>query len=325
MAGYRSFMLLAILALTCSLARGQSSPSAVTGPSPSETAMVWSGNLGQEPVGVGDLVYLSVAEAPELSRSYRVSTEGKLDLPLLHEDIMVAGLTPAQIGNSVTYALVRGKVLMEPVVSVAVLEYRSRQVSVVGAVKTPIIVQAVGVFRVLDALARAQGLSPEAGPEVIVSGIRTENGERETVHLSVKELMSGADESKNLLLHGGEEIRVPEAPKVYVVGNVKMPGSYPMNELGGSTVFKVLAVTQGTLPFSASWAYIYRIVDGTTGRKEIPVPLKDILHRKAPDITLMANDILYVPDNPKAHMSAAVLDRIAGFGSNVGSGLIVWH
>jgi polysaccharide export outer membrane protein len=49
------------------------------------------------------------------------------------------------------------------------------------------------------------------------------------------------------------------------------------------------------------------------------------MHRKAPDMSLMANDILYVPENAKAHLGATVLDRIGGFGSNVGSSLVIWH
>jgi len=243
----------------------------------------------------------------------------------LKNSIAVTGLVPAQIGKAVTESLVREQVLTDPIVSVAVLEYRSRRVSVVGAVKAPVIVQAVGDFKLLDAITRAQGLAPEAGPEIIVSSYKNENGTSEVVHISVKDLMSGKDESKNLLLHGGEEIRVPEAPKLFVVGNVKNPGTYPMNELGGSTLLKALAATQGTLPFTSKTAYVYRAVDDGGPRKEIPIPMKDILNRKAPDVPLMANDVLYIPENSKTHLSASVLDRIAGFGSTVGSGLIIWH
>jgi polysaccharide export outer membrane protein len=118
---------------------------------------------------------------------------------------------------------------------------------------------------------------------------------------------------------------VPEAPKLYVVGNVKLPGSYPLNELGGTTVLKALAVTQGTLPYTARWAYVYRAIDNTGARQEIAVPLRDILHRKTPDVSLQANDVLYIPENSTAHLSASVLDRLSGFGSTVGSGLIIWH
>jgi polysaccharide export outer membrane protein len=271
------------------------------------------------------LVYVSVSGSPELSRSYRVSPEGQMSLPLLKESIAVSGKVPSELGKSLTEALVREQVLTEPIVSVAVLEYRSRRVSIVGAVKSPVIVQAVGNFRLLDAIARAQGLAPEAGPEVIVSGAGGEDRKAETIHISVKELMSGKDESKNMLLHGGEEIRVPDAAKLYEVGNVKMQGTYPLTEMGGTTVMKVLAVTQGTLPYTSKSAYVYRVVDGASARQEIAIPLREILHRKAPDVALQANDILYIPENSAAHLSASVLERIAGFGSTVGSGRLVYY
>jgi hypothetical protein len=42
-------------------------------------------------------------------------------------------------------------------------------------------------------------------------------------------------------------------------------------------------------------------------------------------MVLQANDILYVPENGGLHLTTSVLDRIASFGGNVGSGLIIWH
>jgi protein involved in polysaccharide export with SLBB domain len=48
------------------------------------------------------------------------------------------------------------------------VEYRSRDVTVAGAVKTPMTIQELGDLRVLGALSQAGGLLPEAGPEIIV-------------------------------------------------------------------------------------------------------------------------------------------------------------
>jgi hypothetical protein len=70
---------------------------------------------------------------------------------------------------------------------------------------------------------------------------------------------------------------------------------------------------------------VYRLVAASGKRDEIPVELRRILHRKAPDVALQANDILYIPDNAGMRLSAGALDHIAGFGSAVASGLIVWH
>jgi polysaccharide export outer membrane protein len=290
-----------------------------------EGAQALSGNLGFEPVGPGDLIYISVSGSPELSRSARVTTDGKLMLPLLHEGVAVGGFTPAKIAEAVSAELVKEKILVEPIVSAAVLEYRSRRVSVVGAVRMPGNFQAVGEMRVLDAIARAQGFTPDAGPEVIVSFPDGGGSEKSPLAIPLKALLAAKDPSLNIILHGGEEIRVPEAPKLFVVGNVKMPGSYPLADPDGSTILKALALSQGSLPFTAKRVYIYRLIAATGKREEIPVELRQILHRKSPDVALQANDILYIPDNPKLRLSAATLDRMAGFGSSVGSGWIVWH
>jgi polysaccharide export outer membrane protein len=305
------------------IAASQAAPQASPQPDVPEASQIWNGNLGDEPVAAGDLVYISVTGSPELSRSFRVSADGCLSLPLLHETVPVSGMVPAAIARAVSAELVREKILVSPIISVSVLEYRSRRVSVVGAVKVPTLIQAVGDLKLLDAIARAQGFSSDAGPEVIVSRPTDTAGTRETVKIPIKALLAGKDTELNLPLHGGEEIRVPEAPKLFIVGNVKAPGSYPLNELGGSSVMKALALSQGTLAFSSREAYVYRL-DGTE-RHEITVPLHDILHRKAPDFPLQANDILYIPENTRQHLNANIIDRIAGFGGNVGSGLLVLH
>jgi polysaccharide export outer membrane protein len=274
---------------------------------PAEGLQAWNGNLGFEPVGPGDLIYVSIAGSPELSRSARVTADGKLILPLLREGVPVAGLTPAGIAQAVTAEL---------------LEYRSRRVSVVGAVRMPGTFQAIGEMRLLDAIARAQGFSPEAGPEVIVS---FPGGESAPLHIPLRALLADKDPSLNIVLRGGEEIRVPEAPKLFVVGNVRLPGSYPLPDPDGSTVLKALALSQGALPFTAKRAYVYRLIAATGKREEIPIELREILHRKSPDVPLQANDILYIPDNPKMRLSANTLDHMAGFGSSVATGLVIWH
>jgi polysaccharide export outer membrane protein len=280
-------------------------------------------NLAFEPVGPGDLVYLSVAGCPEVTKSFRVSAAGSLSLPLLAEPIQVAGLVPAEIEKAVARELMRGNILISPVVSVMVLEYRSRPVNVVGAVKHPLTLQALGELRLLDAIARADGLTPEAGPEIVVSYPGSEDPR--VKHIPVRPLLSGADPTLNIQLYGGEQIRVPQADKLYVVGNVKNPGTYLLTEIEGSSVLKALALSQGLLPYARKEAYVYRTVPGMKDRQEIPVPLGEILRRKAADFPLMANDILYIPDNSAKRLGANVLEKLAGVAGATVSGIVIWR
>jgi polysaccharide biosynthesis/export protein len=49
------------------------------------------------------------------------------------------------------------------------------------------------------------------------------------------------------------------------------------------------------------------------------------MQRKAPDIPLMANDVLFIPDSKSKRNTAKVLEAITTFGIGAGSGLLIFH
>src|ERR1039458_3082714 len=142
-----------------------------------------------------------------------------------------------------------------------------------------------------------------------------------TQRVLVKGLIDAADPALNIVLNGGEEIRVPESGKVYVIGNVKMPGAFSGGDGTESTVLKMLALSQGLMPFAAKEAYIYRR-EGSGSKNEIPIPLSKIMERKAPDTPLLANDILYVPDNKGRRMTLGALEKMLLLASGAGAAAI---
>ncbi|MCS6953708.1 MAG: polysaccharide biosynthesis/export family protein [Bryobacterales bacterium] len=282
-------------------------------------------NLPAQRIGPHDLLRISVYEAPEFSRTVRVGADGRIRLPMLAQAVLAAGRLPSELEAAVSEALRAEKLLVEPVVTVTVVEYRSRPVRVVGAVKHPVTFQAAGRITLLDAVARAGGLSPEAGPVILVSRRSDEGPSSEVARIPVKELIEAADPAFNLTLEGGEEIRVPEAGRIFVVGCVRRPGAFVLQEDADSSVLRALALAEGLAPYAAKRAYIYRRDPQTGVRREIPVELKRILERKAPDAPLEAGDIFYVPDNNNRRLTASVLDRITGFGAATLSGILIWR
>ena len=189
---------------------------------------------------------------------------------MLKSRLKAAGLMPVELESAVAEALQAAELIVEPFVTVNVAEYNSRPINVMGAVKRPLTFQAVGDVTLLDALARAEGLSATAGPEVLLSKPQVSaTGEIATLtkRIAVKALIDGADPELNVKLTGGEEIRVPEAGKIFVVGNVKKPGAFPLQEDAESTILKALALAEGLLPYAAKQAYIYRREAGP-GAKE---------------------------------------------------------
>jgi protein involved in polysaccharide export with SLBB domain len=125
----------------------------------------------------------------------------------------------------------------------------------------------------------------------------------------------------NFALHGGEEIRVPDAGKIFVVGNVRKPGAFPVRDDADHSVFKAVALSEGLLPYAAKLAYVYR----GEPKREIPVELEKIMQRKSPDVPLEAGDVLYIPDNKTRRRAATALDRITMFGASTASGILIWH
>lgn len=284
--------------------------------------------LPNQKIGVNDLVSLVVSDCPELTRAFRVSADGTLPLPLLKHRVLANGLFPTELEQSLADALRAEEVLVTPVVSASVMEYRSRPVKIAGAVRHPVTFQAIGDMTLLDAIGRADGLSPEAGAEILLSRIVPgADGQLATQvqHIPVKALIGGTDSLMNPRLVGGEEIRVPEAGRVYVAGNVKKPGSIPLQDAQDLTVLKALAMSEGLTPYYEKQAYIYRPNPVTGEKVELPIELSRIVGRKSPDVPLQPNDILYVPDNRNRRMTMGALEKLTGFGSATASGLLIWH
>ncbi len=285
-------------------------------------------SLPLQRIGAHDLLNIQVYGAPELSRPVRVNAEGRIQIPMVKESFLVEGKFAGEIEGMLAGALEREKILIEPVVTVSVAEYVSRPISVIGAVKTPLTFQAFGNVTLLDALSRAGGLSAEAGGEILLSRMQVgPEGKPSNLVLRIpmKQLIDQADPVLNYPLKGGEEIRVPEASKIFVVGNVKKPGAFAVRDSEDTTVLKMLALSEGLLPFATQEAFIYRREGGEGNRNEIPIPLSKIMARKAPDVRLLPNDVLYVPDNKNKRMTMSMVDRIATFGAGTVSGMLVWR
>jgi len=178
----------------------------------------------------------------------------------------------------------------------------------------------------LEAVTRAGGLTPEAGSEILITKSQPgPDGEAAALiqRVPVKALIDSADPEANLKLTGGEEIRVPEAGKIFVVGNVKKPGSFPVQDGGESSVLKVLALAEGLAPFAGKLAYIYRR-EASGSKNEIPIELSKIMQRKSPDAPLLANDVLYVPDNHGKRVGLAALEKLLMFGSTAGATALIY-
>src|SRR5262245_25122782 len=185
-------------------------------------------------VGPTDVLKITVWGHDDLSRAAVVSADGSMPFPLVG-DVPVAGLTPTQIESKLRDLL--GKdYLVNPQVSVAVQEYRSQRVFVLGEAEKPGTYPIKGRTRLLDLLSDAGGPAKGAGRQLIVA--RFPEADRPlapgaagstTIRVSLKRLLDG-EASENLPLQNGDTIYLPKMTGFFVLGEVRKPGAYPMEK-----------------------------------------------------------------------------------------------
>src|SRR5439155_14313168 len=97
---------------------------------------------------------------------------------------------------------------------------------------------------------------------------------RDIVRVNIRDLENGVF-SQNALLRDGDTIFVPRAENIYVFGQVKNPGAYPLQQKNTS-VLQALSLAGGvTDRGSTSRIRIVRIVKGE--KKEVSVKLTDVV------------------------------------------------
>jgi polysaccharide export outer membrane protein len=120
-------------------------------------------------IGPGDLVNVQVFDVPEMSRELRVSQTGTIGIPLVPVRLHVAGLTEIQTERKISEVLESNGLIAHPEVSVTVKEKKSRPITIVGAVAHPQVYEADRQVTLIDVLAQAGGIMPDAADHVIVT------------------------------------------------------------------------------------------------------------------------------------------------------------
>lgn len=265
-------------------------------------ASLSSGSFGYE-VGPGDVLDIAVFQVEELNRKVRVSGDGTIDLPLLDE-LEVGGLTALEIEQLLARELGE-KYLHDPQVSVFIDEYRSQEITVMGAVEEPGIHSVRRPHSLLEVLSMSGGLLPEAGGKVYVQ-TRTEDPDTgkltpSNLVIDLRQLLQSGDPEYNLVLHGGDSVHVPKAGTVFVEGEVNKPGAYQM--VGETNVLKAIAMAGGT-QWEAKEDAIRVFRQDAEDQKIIKVDMAAVKNNRAPDLILRDGDIVVVgTSGPKATLA----------------------
>lgn len=256
-------------------------------------------------VGPGDTLNISVFRVDELTKSYSVSANGQILLPLLGL-INIQGLRLDQVEDLLEQEL--GKELLnDPQVTAVIESYRPRNVTLVGAVKSPGLYQLSGNANLYELLSQAGGISKEAGDYLYIRTTQ-KNEQNDTLRPIVLSVLVSdiydplsnkafqvQQRLKQLVLNDSDWVAVEEAGSVFVDGRIKSPGKYGI--AGDLTMLQLLASTGGPT-FSGSprkIRVVRKLPDGS--RKVLRVNAQKIRALKVPDFKFEKGDIVTIGTN----------------------------
>src|SRR5439155_4545271 len=142
----------------------------------------------------------------------------------------------------------------------------------------------------------------------IIRGIRPRPDEVQTVAVSDSEtrpdyelrkaninaLLRG-DFAENVAIEPGDIVHIPPADVFFVAGEVKAPGSFALKE--GTTLRQAISLAQGASPTAAPTRAVIFREDSAGQKREIPVDVAAVMRGRNPDIPILANDIIVIPNS----------------------------
>jgi polysaccharide export outer membrane protein len=245
------------------------------------------------PVGPRDVLDIKVLEDANISGRTVINDDGVVALNVIGR-VQVAGLTSTQIEAKLK-TLLEADILAKATVSVQVVEFASKPISVVGAVVRPGRIGAGGSTTLIQAITQAGGLTAGHGKELYI--LRTaRNGLSEQVAINIDQLMVQGRPELNIPLSPNDLVNVPlDTPiAIYIAGEVMKPGKLEFKSSQTPTLLRAIMAAGGQTDRASRTAIINRIVNGR--EQTLRVNYRDIINGARKDEVLQDNDTVFIKE-----------------------------
>lgn len=247
---------------------------------------------GELLIGVGDRLHISVYETPEFDEDARVDPSGTIDVPGVGS-VPATDRHPRDVAADIQRRYREGGILVNPLVTVEITDYISHGVSMEGEVRNPGIYPIIGQRRLSDLLTAGGGPTELSDDTAEIR--HAANGTTEHVVLS--------KDAGTVVIVPGDRIMLDRAPLVYVLGNVRRAGGFPL--VRRTTLSEGVALAQG-FTVSAKDKKVFLFRDQGEGKRiVVEVNLHAILRGKQPDMDMRPNDVLFVPNSTISDIAKA--------------------
>lgn len=221
-------------------------------------------------IGISDVLDISVFGEADLKSEIRVSADGRINFPLTG-GLLVAGKTTFEVEKIISYKLMHGGFVRSAQVTVNVLEYNSRRISVLGYVNKPGRYSLENATSLLDMIALAGGIKDSGGEQIVLT--RDNNGQAEKQVIDLHTLLGNSASEQIFKMQPNDIVYVPKAPVFYIYGQVQRPGDYPVER--NLSVVKALSIGGGLSVRGTQRGIVIKRKDRNGDIQEIDVELTD--------------------------------------------------
>jgi polysaccharide export outer membrane protein len=156
-------------------------------------------------VGPGDTFTVLVMGEHDFPGEYHVQADGTVTFPFL-DRVKVDGLEPQQVEELLKKELEDKKILTRPQVFVAVKQYNSKHITLIGALAKPGILPWVDGLKLVDAIMLSGGLSPLADADHVLLTRQVVGGGAVTASVNIDAITEG--KLSDIPLQAGDTIKI---------------------------------------------------------------------------------------------------------------------
>lgn len=233
-------------------------------------------------IGEGDLLKIEVYGHPDLTTRSRVSGEGVIGFPLIGQ-VDVGTKTIPMVSNTIAAKLQNGYIV-EPQVSVFILEFRSRKATIIGSVRKPGLYVLDAHTSLLELIVKSGGLTAEAGDTAVIKRNSSILSDEDIITIDVKSLIEEGNSTLDLIIRDKDNIYIAKSSQFYIIGEVKKPNAYRFRK--GMNVVKAITLAGGfTGKAKRKKVKIIRMVNG-----------KEVIKKLKLDALIQPEDVIIVSE-----------------------------
>ncbi len=245
-------------------------------------------------IRAGDKLKIDIYQDKEMSGVYTVSSNGKIDLPILGE-IYVEGLLMDELESFLKEAL--KDYLIDPKIDISFAESLTKSVSILGPVGRPGNYNLRPDMTLIRLISEVGGFSIDPNSVSMRLTRTTRDGKDKLMQIDFQAIMSG--KQKDILLEPNDVIYVSEAraaqSAISILGQVMKPGNYPYS--ADVSLIRLVSQTGGFTPVAAASRVRIVRMSKTGQRETLTVNANAVLDGRAEDFKLEAGDIIVVPES----------------------------